>query len=315
MMAKQKRIKIESTNSKGDKKVVYFKLPASEENKSAQLAYNRAFREALQSGAVLRQKLAHVMEEQGIWDEAKESQYSSILESINKGEKTLSKGGISLSEARDLALEMRRNRAEFRGLIAERSSMDSNTAEGQADNERFSHLVYSCLLNEKGEQIFATKEEYEANATEPYVLDTAGQLAEKLYGLDPNYEQGLPENKFLASYKFSDEELRLVNKEGHLIDIDDNGNERLIDEDGRFVAYDKDEESYFVDRDGSRITKEGDYKEQFTPFLDDSGKAVPVPEEEKEEEKEEEAAGQEAAEEAPVKKGRPKKTQPKAKTE
>ena len=150
-MAKQKRIKIESTDSEGKQKIVYFKLPASEENKSAQLAYNKAFREALQSGAILRQKLAHVMEEQGVWNEAKEAQYVSILEKINDGEKALSKGGISLAEAREIAIEMRRQRVEFRALIAERSSMDSNTAEGQADNERFSHLVYTCLLNEKGE--------------------------------------------------------------------------------------------------------------------------------------------------------------------
>ncbi len=316
-MAKQKRIKIESTDSEGKQKIVYFKLPASEENKSAQLAYNKAFREALQSGAILRQKLAHVMEEQGVWNEAKEAQYVSILEKINDGEKALSKGGISLAEAREIAIEMRRQRVEFRALIAERSSMDSNTAEGQADNERFSHLVYTCLLNEKGEKLFKSKEDYEARATEPYVIQAASQLAEKLYGLDPDYEQGLPENKFLKSYKFSDEELRLVNKEGHLIDIDEEGNERLIDETGRFIAYKEDGETYYVDRDGNEVSEEGDYSEEFSPFLDDSGKPIPVPTDEAETEEEEEPETEEApkAEKAPAKRGRPKKTQPKAQTE
>ena len=314
-MAKQKRIKIESSDSDGNEKVVYFKLPDSEENRSAQLAYNKAFREALQSGAVLRQKLNQVMEEQGVWDNAKEAQYAAILEAINEGERALNKGGISLSEARELAIEMRRKRTEFRSLIAERSSMDSNTAEGQADNERFSHLVYKCLLNEKGEKVFKSKEEYENSANQPYVVDAAGQLAEKLYGLDPNYEQGLPENKFLTSYKFSDEEMRLVNKDGHLIDIDEEGVERLIDENGRFVAYNEDEEPYFVDRDGNHITEEGDYKEEFTPFLDDSGKPIPVPETETEAEEKKEEVATEATKEVPAKKGRPKKTQSKAQTE
>ena len=194
-MAKQKRIKIESTDSKGEKKVVYFKLPDSEDNKSAQLAYNKSFREALQSGAVLRQKLAHIMEEQGVWDATKEAEYNSILEDINEGEKALKRGGISLSEAIDLALEMKQKRLEFRTLIAERSSMDGTTAEGQADNERFAHLVYVCLLDEKGQKVFDTKKDYEEGASEPYVLDAAGQLAEKLYGLDPDYEKNLIENK------------------------------------------------------------------------------------------------------------------------
>jgi len=313
-MAKQKRVKINSTDSEGNAKVVYFKLPDSEENKSAQLAYNKAFREALQSGAVLRQKLSQIMSEQGIWDDKKEAKYNEILEGINEGERRLNKGGISLNEARSLAIEMRRKRVEFRGLIAERSSMDSNTAEGQADNERFSHLVYSCLLNEKGEKLFKTKEAYENSASEPYVIDTAGQLAEKLYGLDPNYEKGLPENKFLSSYNFSDEELRLVNKDGHLIDIDQDGVERLISEDGRFVTYDKDGELQFVDKDGNEVTEDGDYKQEFTPFLDDSGKPIPVPTDEQEEDEDEEEEAAEAKK-APAKRGRPKKTQPKAQTE
>tara|TARA_R110002051_G_scaffold322981_1_gene415207 strand:- start:16 stop:999 length:984 start_codon:yes stop_codon:yes gene_type:complete len=327
MMAKKKRIKIESTDSKGEEKVVYLQLPDSKENKEAQLAYNTAFREALQSGAVLRQKLNQVMEEQGIWDEEKEKQYNEILETISGGEKQLNKGGISLTEARDVAISMRKSRAEFRGLIAERSSMDGNTAEGQADNERFSHLVFTCLLNEQGKRIFQTKEEYEQNATEPYVIDTAGQLAEKLYGLDPDYEAGLAENKFLTSYKFTDNDLRMVNKEGHLIDIDEDGNERLINEDGRFIAYDDDNEPYYIDRDGEKVSEDGDYEQKFSPFLDDSGNPVEVPKDGKEEvvaEVEVEEAKAEATEEeevkaeeskASAKRGRPKKTESKTQTE
>ena len=292
-MAKNKRIKIDSVDLDGKKQEIYLQLPASEENKAAQLAYNKAFKEALQSGAILRQKLQKVMNEQGIWDDEKEEQYQGILKDINAGEKELSKGGISLSEAREKALEMRKNRVEFRSLIAERSSMDSNTAEGQADNERFSHLVYVCLKNSGGKLFFKNKEEYEDNSNQPYVVKAAGQLAEKLYGLDPDYDRNLPENKFLEAYKFSDTATRLINKEGHLIDIDKEGVERLIDEDGRFIAYDKDEESYFVDKDGEIVNTDGDYTLAFTPFLDDEGKPVEVPSKEEEEE-EEEATEEEA---------------------
>jgi len=326
-MAKKKRFKIESTDSKEKKKIVYLQLPDSKENKEAQLAYNTAFREALQSGAVLRQKLNQVMQEQGVWDDEKEAEYNGVLQAISDGEKALGKGGISLSEARGVALSIRKSRTEFRGLIAERSSMDGNTAEGQADNERFSHLVYTCILDEKGERLFTSKEEYEENSTEPYVLEVAGQLAEKLYGLDPDYEQNLTENKFLKDYKFSDHELRLVNKEGHLIDIDEKGNERLINEDGRFIAYNDDGESHYVDRDGKLVDEEGEYNDEFVPFLDDSGNPVNVPEEDKGadsevevilEEEEEENEEEEVAEEKPKAssgRGRPKKSQSKTQTE
>ena len=281
-MAKSKnRIKVESEDLDGKKKIVYVKIPDTRINKEAQLAYNTAFREALQSGAVLRQKLSNVLEEQGVWDDEKEKQYKDVMNSISEGEKSLKQGGITLSEARETAIEMRRKRGEFRDLIAERSSMDGNTAEGQADNERFSFLVYRCLLKDNGSQLFANKEEYEENANQPYVVDAAGQLAEKLYGLDPDYEVNLPESKFLTDYNLADKKLRLINKDGHLIDIDGEGVERLVNEDGRFIAYDDDGESYYVNRDGDKIDEEGELTGQkFSPFLDDSGKPVPVPKKE-----------------------------------
>ena len=47
-MAKSKRIEINSVDLDGEKKKVFLQIPASEENKEAQLAYNRAFKEALQ---------------------------------------------------------------------------------------------------------------------------------------------------------------------------------------------------------------------------------------------------------------------------
>jgi len=313
-MAVPKRIEIKGKDLDGNDKVVYLQLPNSETNKEAQLAYNRAFRDALQSGAILRQKLNKVMEEQGIWDQEKEQQYNAILEKINEGEKKLSKGGISLSEARSLAIEMRINRSEFRSLIAERNSMDGNTAEGQADNERFSHLLYLCLKNNEGKKLFKTKEDYDNSAALPYVIEAAGELAEKLYGLDPDYEKNLPENKFLQAYKFTDQALRLINDDGHLIDIDDNGVQRLIDENGRFINYDKEGEKFFVDKDGNRVTEKGDYEEEFSPFLDDKGKPVAIPGEE-EEQPEEEVVAEEAKPKRTPRKRTTKKAQSKATTE
>ena len=315
-MAKAKnRFKVESEDLKGNKKVVFFKLPDTQITKEGQLAYNKAFREALQSGAILRQRLSQVMTEQGLWDEQKEAEYIKVLEDISDLEKTLQKGGISLSDARHIAIEMRQKRAEFRALIAERSSMDNNTAEGQADNERFSHLVYKCLLDEKGKALFTSKEHYESFAGEPYVTTAAAQLAEKLYGLDPNYESNLPENKFLTDYKLADESLRLVNKEGHLIVIDEEGNERLIDEDGRYVAYEDSGEKYFIDVDGERVSEEGEYEIEFSPFLDDSGNPIVLEKETEEPEEEEEKEEAVTKAKRPPQKRTAKKTTAKAQTE
>ena len=302
----QKRLTVESKDSKGKKKKIVLILPNAKINKDAQLVYNQSFSSALKSGAILRQKLDQVMREQGIWDDTKQKEYDQIMVDINDNEKRLAGGGIALSEAKALAVEMRGLREEFRGLIAERTSMDGNTAEGQADNSRFNYLVYACMLDQEGKRVFDSFDHYEERADEPFVVDSAAALAERLYGLDPDYDKNLPENKFLQDYSFVDKDLRFVNDDGHLVDLDG----RLVDDDGRFIKYDNDGNKVYIDIDGNVVTEEGDYKMDFSPFLDDSGEPVPVPEKEEKAE-----ASEEKNEEESPKKVSKKKTTAKAKVD
>ncbi len=158
-MAKD-RTKIESEDIKGNKKTIYVKTPDATINKNAQLVYNRAFRDALQSGAILRQKLDDILREQDVWNDEKQDQYDEIVNKLNDNEKAINAGGIKLSDAAELAKEMRQKRLEFRELVAERTLIDSNTAEGQADNARFNSLVQSCLVDESGKKVFANFSEF-----------------------------------------------------------------------------------------------------------------------------------------------------------
>lgn len=87
-----------------------------------------------------------------------------------------------------------------------------------------------------------------------------------LYGLDNDYENNLPENKFLKKYKFIDQKLRLIDKKGRLIDSEG----RLIDESGRYV----DDNGSFVDKFGNKVDADGDYIVEQQPFLDDNGNPI-----------------------------------------
>ena len=138
-----------------------------------------------------------------------------------------------------------------------------------------------------------------------------------IYELDPDYDKNLTENKFLVDYKFADEELRLINADGHLIDVDESNTERLIDENGRFVAYSEDDEQYFVNRDGEEVNPDGSRKVEFAPFLDDDGNPVEAEIDSDEEPEAEETTAEtpedaEEASEKPKTRGRPKKTAQKA---
>ena len=78
-----KRNKIDSVDLEGKNKTVYVVEPSPRDSRDAQMAYNRIFRDALESGAILRQKLDSVMQEQGIWNETKQEEYEKVVTGLN----------------------------------------------------------------------------------------------------------------------------------------------------------------------------------------------------------------------------------------
>ena len=260
-----------------------------QQQNEATKVYNRAFRDALESGALLRNKLEDYMRNQGMWNDEKQADLALMQREILDKEKQLAKGGIRLSVAKDAALEMADKRAEIRAMLMERNSLDSSTAEGQADNARFDYLVSATLVyNDSNKPYFKDLADYRNKNTEAVSLEAARRLAQKLYGLDSNHEQNLAENKFLREFDFVDEDLRLLNKDGKLVDREGN----LVNEDGRYI----DEEGNLIDVDGNRVNEEGDYEFKRQPFLDDDGKPIEEAKEESEPEPQEEVKAEDSEE-------------------
>lgn len=252
---------------------VLVKKPNRKDLNDSQIAYNKAWRKSLEEKAILRQRLNDYLVEQGIWSDVKQKQYDDFIKKINEKELLLKKGGIPLKKAKGIALELKRLRLEFRELISERTSYDNNTAEGTADNARFDYLVSVCVLDPSNKQpVFKDLDDYNNRGSEEWAIKAASELANFLYNLDPNYEKSLPENTFLSKFKFTNSDGKLVNKEGHLIAIDEDGVERLIDQDGYYVAYTEDGVQYNVNRSGEKIERDADIVKQ--PFLDDDGNDI-----------------------------------------
>jgi len=257
--------------------------PSLTDQREAQKVYNQAFTDAIKSKSVVRAKLDDLLADQGLWNDEKQAKFSLLQKELLDGEKQLAKGGFSLNEAKDLAIKMKGVRDEIRDLISVRTSLDNHSAEGQADNARFNYLVSACLVyNDTKQPYFSSMEDYLNRATEPAAILGAQNLANMLYGLDNDYESGLPENKFLKKYKFVDDKLRLIDKKGRLIDSEN----RLVDDSGRFI----DEQGNFVDKYGNRVDKEGDYVVETKPFLDDNGNPIILDEEANETKQQEQPA-------------------------
>tara|TARA_R110000824_G_scaffold68930_1_gene177692 strand:+ start:6227 stop:7192 length:966 start_codon:yes stop_codon:yes gene_type:complete len=312
---------VESKDAEGNDVKVVIKKPSIKDIRDSQIEYNKSFKVAIDGGAILKKKLDAYLEEQDIWSSDKQTRYDEVMTQINDGEDALRKGGIPLGDAKNVAVEVRRLRNEFRTLIAEKSEMDSNTAESIADNSRFNFLVVRCVTDENKQRIFSSPEDYDAKSEQPWAFEAAAQLANIIYELDPDFNKNLEENRFLYDYKFCNDELQLVNKNSHPIDIDEDGNERLIDENGRYVAYKTEEaekikseqERYFVNVKGEEVDKDGKLKVKFSPFLDDSGEAVTPREGASDEDAE--ASTEESSEEKKEKAPRKRATKAKKTTE
>lgn len=239
------------------------------EQRESQKIYNQSFSDAIKSGSIVRARLDDLLKEQGLWDDKKEIEFSTIQKQLANHEKALSKGGISLKKAKSLAVEMKRLREDLRELISVKTNLDTHTAEGQADNARFNYLVSVCVVyKDTKKPYFNSYDDYINRSTDTVAIVGAQKLAALMYGLDSDFEKKLPENKFLLKYKLVNDNLEFIDNNGRLTDTEG----RLIDKDGRFIN----EAGQFVDKDGNLVDDKGDYIIEFEPFLDDNGNPIVV---------------------------------------
>ncbi|RLC96134.1 MAG: hypothetical protein DRI46_14125 [Chloroflexi bacterium] len=234
--------------------------------------YNRSFSTAVKSGALLRSALQNHMKEQDVWNDDKETQYELLAKRINDNADKIARGGIKLSVGKECALDSRIARDELRDLITERTSLDTNTAEGQAENARFNFIVSEVTVHDDtGRKFFKNVDDFLSSSTTEVAVESARRMGQLMYGLDSNYENNLPENKFLKKWQFINDDLHLINKQGELIDEEG----RLVNSDGYYVN----EDGRPIDTDGNLLTEDGELDIVAEPFLDDDGSPLAEPEE------------------------------------
>ena len=123
-------------------------------------------------------------------------------------------------------------------------------------------MVSNCTFHENGEKVYNTLEEYNSRSDDDIAFNAASALAEMMYSMDQNYEEKLPENKFLKQFKFVNEELSLVDQAGDTVDTSG----RKIDGEGRYLN----EDGHRVDVEGNLLDEDGNYIPKVT-YLDDDG--------------------------------------------
>lgn len=236
--------------------------PSYKSNQQSQIVYSKTFREAVEGGAILRTRLGSVMRDQNLWDDEKELKFQQLSKSLLDGELRLKKGGLKLGEAREIAIQMRRDRYDQRVMQNVLNQADAASAETLADNAKFNYLVYDCTVYAStGKRYFQNYEDYLELREDPVKNAAYSALGNLIYEVDDDYEYKLPENRFLSEFKFCNQDLALVNKEGKTIDTEGN----LVDDQGRLI----DDQGRLIDGEGNLLTEEGEYDIETLPFLDD----------------------------------------------
>lgn len=257
----------------GIDKWLYVVEPSSKQQSEAAIVASKTFAQLVTNKddngnptCILRSQLNEYMKVNGLWSDEKDEELKVLIEKIRGSLRKLSKGNIKLSEAKEIALDIRRDRIEQTALLTQQTELDGFTVEGQIENVRFDYLVSVCILDQNHELLFETIGDYNKVNDLDHIIEAATELSSMLYGLDPNWQHELPENKFLKKYKFANNDLHLVNKENHLVDTKDN----LVDNDGRVVNSD----GKWINDEGELLDKDGFVIEEFNPFLDDDGNAI-----------------------------------------
>lgn len=270
------KVKFEATqNMDGvDSKVdLAIQLPTAKIKQAARLVHARAYKEALENGAMMREELEGFLRKSKMWDDDRQAEFDLLRNAILDGERKLRTGGVKLKDARELAIKMSKDRNTLQELLSQSNRMDRETADAHADQEQFNYLVAHCTVyNDTGKPYFTTDGEhasvdsYVERGGEQVALVAASKLSEVLYGNEKDILEKLPENVFLKKWKFIDENFHLIDDKGRK--VDEKG--RLVNEDGRFI----DEHDQYVDADGNRVDEEGNYLVEFSPFLDDNGNPI-----------------------------------------
>jgi hypothetical protein len=167
---------------------------------------------------------------------------------------------------------MRIKRNELRDLIAEKMSLEQNTAESISDNVRFDYLVANSAFYQNGQKVYNDLDDYKERSDDQIAFSAASSLAAMMYSVDKDFEAKLPENKFLKMFHFVDDNLSLVNDKGETVDTDG----RRIDNQGYWLN----DQGQRVDKDGNVLDENGNYVPTVT-YVDDEDKEVKVEETEK----------------------------------
>jgi hypothetical protein len=246
---------------------VEVRVPSQKLANDAGKVYNGAWTNAVKSGNyILQSRVNDLAKQAGLLTEEVETKVTELAEKLLGGERKLAKGGIPLwgldkESGQSVAIQMIRDRSERLGYIMVTSDFYERTAEAFAEATRFNYIVPRITFySEDGVLVFKDENDYLARIDEDIAQKATLEAQILLYGDSSEGVKTRVEYKFLTDHKMVDDKMRLINKEGHLINLIG----KRIDEDGYLLN----DDGKRVDDKGNLLDEKGDYLVEFVPFTD-----------------------------------------------
>lgn len=221
-------VKVEGKNAKGEAVVCFVRRPNSKDFKEAKLYSNAGVAKSIKSGSFLtRSQTTQTLKDQGIWGDAQEQELKELAEKVDVLTQCLHTGlnldgsRMKKSQGKDMSIEVIDLRNKQLQLLSKVNELDNFTIEAQAENDEFDYLFSVCLLDEEGNKVFESVDQYkEKAADEPYYFTAASELQGIIYGFRKPEEimKERIEYKFLTQYKFINDKLQLIDADGNLVD-------------------------------------------------------------------------------------------------
>lgn len=187
-----------------DGKVYYVCSPTKQDERLAKQVSNRTFREALTSGAYLKNELYTSLKERGYFETDSFKKLSELQNKLDDAAEELK--SLEGDAKKEKAKEMQEWRAEQLILNYQHSQLDNYTVEAQADDAYFDALVCQCVKDEEGNRVFSSYEDYCVRSDEPCAEQCAKELFTIVYGVAPDWYKNTPEGIVLNEDKTPPEE-------------------------------------------------------------------------------------------------------------
>ena len=169
---------------------------------------------------LLRDQLDKFLQREGIWTDQDEADIDEINTNIKAKLTKLRKGGLKLSEGREICIQILEHRSQMAIVRSKRRSFDESTVEYIAEQEKIDYLIFADTVGaDNGNRCWESFEDMKSDKDNSVYAAAATKMYEFVFGVDDQFEQRLPENRWLKKYSFINEDLRFTNrKTGDLVD-------------------------------------------------------------------------------------------------